>query len=245
MSSEYTFPLDVGPMYQVYSEIPSHPMQRKVLWIGNSYTECHLLPFLVRNLSLHYGPWVAAPTFCVRGGESMAGHLKTGHAASQLALGGWHAVVLQEWSMGTYNDGLGSFMPAIKEMVGLAKAQGTEVYLYQTWARKKEPWRIDTIAAAYQKASEETGATVLPCGRAWQLLLEKRPDLTLHTEDESHPQAIGSFLAAMTQWRVIGGQAFSNCPSKLELVGRTFVEIEDSLKKDVLDAVEGALTFTK
>lgn len=239
--NKYAFPLDVGPMYQICSELPSHPLQRRVLWVGNSYTEYNWLPFMVRNLSLHYGPWAVSPTYCIRGGESLTKHLGNGHAAKLIAEGGWHAVVFQEWSQGTYNNDIGEFLPAVKELAGLAKAQGAEVYLYQTWARKNEPWRLDTIVKGYAEAAKAIGARVLPCGRTWQLFSELMPEVSLHTEDNSHPQPLGTFLAALTQWRVMGGQAFESCPQNIGFSGFTLLELNAAIQKAALEAVEKAV----
>lgn len=216
-------------------------MQRKVLWIGNSYTEYNWLPYTVKNLSLHYGPWAISPSYCIRGGESLTKHLSNGHAARMIAQGGWHAVIIQEWSQGIYNNEFGEFMPAVKEMVGLAKAQDAQVYLYQTWARRNEPWRIDTIAKGYADAAKETGASVIPCGRTWQFFREMMPEVVLHTEDNSHPTPLGSFLSALTQWRVLGGQPLQGCPSSVGHYGTTTLELDATVQKAALEAVEKAM----
>ncbi|TVR49170.1 MAG: hypothetical protein EA425_12850 [Puniceicoccaceae bacterium] len=237
-ATPFSFPLDPGPGFVLHRELPRHPAQRPLLWIGNSYTGCFRLPLLVKGLSLQFGPWAVAPAYCIRGGESLTGHEAAGHARELIEQGGWHAIILQDWSKGTFDDSLGPFLPGVRALAKRVRATGAALYLYQTWERANDPGRMDAIEAAYAEAARETGATVLPCGRAWAELRRERPDAVLHIEDDSHPTLLGSTLAALVQWRVLGGQPLASVPTTVDLEGGPVEAVPPALVAAVTGVIE-------
>ena len=73
---------------------------------------------------------------------------------------------------------------------------GAKTALYLTWARQDVPEMQNAITSAYTSIGKELGATIVPCGVAWQNLLKKQKGPALHAEDKSHPTLAGSYLAA-------------------------------------------------
>jgi hypothetical protein len=54
----------------------------------------------------------------------------------------------------------------------------------------------DTITSMYVQIASEIDALVAPVGEAWRKVRAAQPDWVLHTEDRSHPNILGSYLAA-------------------------------------------------
>jgi hypothetical protein len=65
-----------------------------------------------------------------------------------------------------------------------------------TWARLDYPGTQEIITYAYETLAAELGAAVVPCGLAWQRVLQEIPKLNLHRIDQLHPTVEGSYLNA-------------------------------------------------
>jgi hypothetical protein len=49
----------------------------------------------------------------------------------------------------------------------------------------------------YVVVTRDNGATLVPCGDAWELNYAAKPSIRLHTKDNSHPEFIGTYLNAL------------------------------------------------
>jgi len=108
---------------------------------------------------------------------------------------------------------------------------GGEPVLYMTHAyvkphRRHRPGMIDDIASLYIETGNAIDALVIPVGLAFEEAYRRRPDIQLHKNfDGSHPDTLGSYLAAATVFASI----YRRSP-----VGNTYdyfgeVEREDAL----------------
>jgi hypothetical protein len=87
---------------------------------------------------------------------------------------------------------------------------GARTALYMTHAYAEEHRRHDegntaAIEALYRDVAQQTGAMVIPVGLAFEEARTRRPDLALHTRDDSHPNLLGSYLAAATVFSSLYG----------------------------------------
>lgn len=168
----------------------------RVLFVGNSFTYGNDLPGLVAELALSRDPPVQLEVESVASdGMTLERHWNDGEVGRRLATGAWDVLVLQEQGSRPLTD------PDLMEeyarrFVALAQKAGTDVILFQTWARLHQPETEQPRAAAYRRIAESIGATVAPVGAAWSRALARRPKPALHAADGVHANPAGSRLAA-------------------------------------------------
>ena len=91
-----------------------------------------------------------------------------------------------------------------------AQAIGIETYLYMTHAYRDSDVRyeenlIEKIKLAYYEAAEISNSTVIPVGIAFEIAYEKKPNIKLHLPDGTHPNMLGTYLAASTVFATLTG----------------------------------------
>jgi len=182
----------------------------RILFIGNSFTTRNDLPGLLSAIS-EAGKGITIKSKVISaGGASLRRHWNAG-VASTINDRTWDYVVLQEQSTlpvknaDRFHENVREFVPAMKE-------SGAKMVLFMTWARKHEPENQKLLTDSYNQIGKESGATVVPTGTAWQILLEKHDKPVLHAEDGSHPTVAGSYLAACTFYATL----FGGDPTKLQ-----------------------------
>jgi hypothetical protein len=199
-----------------------------VFFLGNSYVYYNTLPAILEGFGsgLESGP-VIRTGFHLHGGFSLRRHLDDGHLPDSMAVpapgdGAWEHAVIQEHSrLGvSYSDPergtLGSdapFQEAVDEAIGMARGLGMEPLLYMTWAKEAFPDQIGDLAEAYGEAGERNSVPVAPVGLAWDRVRIERPDLSLFTEDGSHPNPVGSYLAASVIYATLTGRSPVGAPA--------------------------------
>ena len=167
----------------------------RILFIGNSYTSRNDLPALLTQLAASAPKPIQLQTrMIIAGGAQLKMHWNKGIAAKVIDEG-WDYVVLQEQSTLPWKS-----PQRMHESVRLfderIKAAGAKTVLYMTWARADDAGRQQAITEAYVSIGGELKARVAPVGLAWQHVLKKHPEIPLHDDDQSHPTAAGSRLAA-------------------------------------------------
>ena len=169
---------------------PKHP--RRVLFIGNSYTFYNGgIPNALNRLSK--GALDCTPS--VSGGKSLAWHYNQGEALKVLRSERWDDIVLQDYSLQTLNK-IDLFFLFVRRFDAEIDAIGARTVLYQTWPRKNLPQTGPRIYDAYEDAAAENTARLAPVGKAFEASLKERPELDLYTQDNSHPNPAGTYLAA-------------------------------------------------
>jgi hypothetical protein len=179
----------------------------RVLFVGNSYTTRNDMPMMLKQLATASDPGVRLEIEVVAfGGASLAAHWNKGDVQNYLGGQKWDAVVLQDQSTRPLRA-LTSMQKHVRLLVAAAKTSGAKPFLYMTWARKHDPASQRAITEAYQQLAEETGAALVPVGLVWQELRKIGHGLELYAPDESHPSAIGSYIAACTHLVSLFGAA--------------------------------------
>lgn len=167
----------------------------KVLFIGNSYTYFNDLPRMVQGLAQVAGKSLETAAV-TSGGKSLEWHLYSNPATlDAIDKSGWDFVVLQDYSLQTIVDP-GKMRGAATSLAARIRAVSATPVLYMTWARQHIPEMQDTITDIYMRIAREIDARVAPVGEAWRKVRAASPGLVLHTEDRSHPNIVGSYLAA-------------------------------------------------
>ena len=190
-------------------------VQKRVLFIGNSYTSCNDMPLMIQKLAeaAHEQERLSFKAFTV-GGCTLSRHwLRTG-ARLEVRKGRWDHVVLQEQST--------TPIAQRETMHGYARLFDTEVLMagaktvfFLTWARRHRPHDQEALTDAYVSIAKELKAQVAPVGLAWQMALEQQPGIKLHDSDKSHPTRTGSYLAACVFYTTLYGRTPLGLPGRL------------------------------
>lgn len=187
--------------------------EKRVLFIGNSYTSVNDLPRMVSDVANSCGDRIVYESN-IPGGCTFSQHC-TNQSMELINQGGWDIVVLQEQSQ------YPAFPPAqveaevfpyARQLVSsiYAASPCAEPMFYMTWGRKNgDRFNGDIyppigtyegmdslLALRYGMMAEENDAALCPVGRVWHWLRHNHPAIELYQDDESHPSVAGSYAAA-------------------------------------------------
>ena len=186
----------------------------RILFIGNSYTYCNDLPKIVEQLSNATGKRVQT-AMVTTGGVSLEWHWCNPETLEALDGGEWDFVVLQDYSLQAVEapekmrNAVASFVPRIRNAYAAP-------LLYLTWARQHIPEMQDELNRTCLSMARQLDITVAPVGIAWRKTLGACPELVLHTDDGSHPNTLGSYLAACVFYATIFGESPVGLTNELE-----------------------------
>lgn len=187
----------------------------EVLFLGNSYTFYNNMPNMASQIATSLGDTLLVE-LNAPGGWKLEQHAANNSSSIQkIQEKNWDYVVLQAQS----NEP--SFPPSQVAQETYPYAQilvdsiesnysCTEPIFFMTWGRKNGDNIngqiypiISTYAGMQQRLREsylemgiDNDATVAPVGMAWKESINTNPNFELYTNDESHPNEAGSYLAA-------------------------------------------------
>ena len=192
-----------------------HAQNTRVLFIGNSFTYVNDLPGLFTQLAASMGETVQTG-MSAPGGYTFQGHTTLPATTAALAQGDWDYVVLQEQSQ------LPSFPPAqvatdcypyAAQLAQQARAANpcVEVIYMMTWGKENgddtncASWppvctyegMQQRLHESYVQMAVDNSAWCAPVGEVWRQHREQFPAMGLYS-DGSHPNIIGSYIAAST-----------------------------------------------
>lgn len=200
----------------------------KILYIGNSYTFVNDLPALTASLAEAGNQAKIVTDSQLVGGATLEQHWNDGIALTKIQQGGWDFVVLQEQSMrpllqrDLMHEYGKRFADEIKNVDAIP-------LLYQTWARQATPGTQGNLSAAYVTLADKVSGEVAPVGDAWGKALQQVPGLLLHSDDGSHPNPTGSYLAACVFYSVLYERSPEGLPGRLTVNGAVLTDVSDAL----------------
>jgi len=198
-----------------------------LLFIGNSYTHCNRMPDMIRSLAISApNPADIAVAHISPGGWNFRQHSENPESLDAIATPGRDIVVLQNHSLGAI-EGLDEMLVYGTRLAGKIADAGAHPLLYQTWARQHTPQMIEPIRDGYVALAEKIGAQVAPVGLAWKMALERDPSLDFYTEDQSHPTATGTYLAACVFCGILLNRPSTGLAGRVIVEGETIVELDD------------------
>lgn len=185
-------------------------LKRKVLFLGNSYTDVNNLPQLIHDVAISAGDTLIydknAP-----GGYRLENHFNDVTSKAKIMAGGWDYVVLQGQSQEPITNS-NAFLNAGIELYTLIKQYNTCAVTmpYVTWGRKNGdagncPFFPEvctyqgmdsTLKRKYLYLGYFINGEVSPVSVVWNYLRNNHPSIELYDADESHPNAAGSYAAA-------------------------------------------------
>ncbi|QJR11081.1 hypothetical protein DSM104443_02152 [Usitatibacter rugosus] len=122
------------------------------------------------------------------------------------------------------------------------KARGgkTALYMSQVYVKphkEVKPDNLDKTASLYTSVGNEIGALVIPVGLAFEEAYKRRPGIQLHKDfDGSHPELIGTYLAACTVYASVYGK--SPVGNKYDYYGKIDKEMAAFLQQVAADTVK-------
>lgn len=201
-------------------------MELKVLFIGNSHTYLHKMPWIVAGLcrAEHRG----CSIFVEQRTENGAGfksHWKDRETRERIASRPWDAVVLQDRSGGPIEE-LEVFHEYARHLVDEVKKQGADPVFYMTWAHRDRPGQQDRITEAYREAARVLNAGLAPVGTAWERVQMEKPDLDLYHADGRHAGPAGAYLAACVLYATLFNTSPVGLPSTFTIQGKRRVDLD-------------------
>ena len=190
------------------------------LFIGNSYTHYNDMPEQIFAKILKAAGYDATVTRITKGGWYLIDSAKStdevgAKVESALKLRDYDYIVLQEQSTcpALYPD---KFYTGVRNLAAKVIADGATPILYGTWGRKEghsvlkeNGWTNESmtwmISAAYEAIGAELGIDVAYAGLAFFDVYNNNKNINLYDSDLTHPNATGSYLAAMTIFAKITG----------------------------------------
>lgn len=220
----------------------------KILFVGNSYTYYNNMParyfgelmkaagYKVKVISLTKGGWTLSNSADAR--DELGSQVD-----SMLKNQSFDFVVLQEQSM-TPAVNVGSFYGGVRRLNNKIRESGATPILYATWGRKQGSGDLTAtgltaetmtwkLAAAYEHMGQTHDIPVAHVGLAFWDIVQNHRNIALHDPDMSHPNAAGSYLAALTLFARITGVD----PTTVDYEGGVGSNIEPILKEAARKAV--------
>ncbi len=173
----------------------------KILFIGNSHTFVHYVPFRVRAFCESHGQLIDA-VMLTHPGMGLDWHLQQSQTYFNLMCGGYDAVILQHNAHPF--PGKDSLLKAGEQLAALAP-KDTKIYLYMTWSEKNNPKGQAAMSDAYRALAEKIGALICPVGQIWWQVISEHPEDELYFTDGEHSSVLGASLSAAVIGRTLLG----------------------------------------
>jgi hypothetical protein len=192
---------------------------QRLLFIGNSYTGVNKLPEVFLEVVKGSGRPAPVVKSSTPGGRTLKQHLAIAGSMKLVDEGNWDVVVLQGQSQEpaiaeTDETVRKEFQESAAELCRRVRAKSPKVkiYFYETWARHADYWKAakkgpdvganpkemqTRLRKWYGVVAQDNGATLVPCGDAWELNYASSAPVRLHTSDHSHPEFVGTYLNAL------------------------------------------------
>lgn len=187
----------------------SQGLKRRVLFLGNSYTQFNNLPGLLASAAASVGDTLQFD-FNTPGGYTLDQHFGNSASTNKIKAGSWDFVVLQEQSQ----------LPALEEYSFGASIQLSRLIrrfnpcarplFYMTWGRKNGDGQFcriwppvctyagmdSLLRKRYLEMAQINKTEVSPVGGTWKYIRQNHPTIELYDPDGSHPSLAGSYAAA-------------------------------------------------
>jgi hypothetical protein len=192
----------------------------RVLFVGNSYLYYgDSLHNHVRRMAIAADPTLAkklAYKSATIGGAKLADH-NIDHLTEPGRIGvkePFQLVILQGGSAAPLSEKRrAQFREKVLEYSKLIASRGGKTALYLTHAyvpphKRAKPENIRLTEDLYVSVGNEANALVIPVGLAFEEAYRRKPGIKLHKDyDGSHPELIGTYLAACTVYASIYGKS--------------------------------------
>jgi hypothetical protein len=167
-----------------------------VLFIGNSLTAANNLPAVVAQLAEADGQPRPTVQMVAVGGFSLEDHWNRGDAQRAIASGGWNFVVLQQGPSALL-ESRRLLVEYARRFGDVIRTAGARPALYMVWPSRERRQDAGGVSQSYRAAATAVSGLIFPAGDAWNLVLQRRRELALYSDDGLHPTMAGTYLAAL------------------------------------------------
>lgn len=229
---------------------------KKVLFIGNSYTNYNNLPKMVEDAAFSVGDILIHDKH-TPGGSTLSNHASSNAAMNKINSNDWDHVVLQEQSqLPSFGDVQVSnevypFAKALCDSIRANNACSRPMF-YMTWGRENGdqsncvflPYLCtyegmdSMLNLRYRIMAEDNEAVLSPVGEVWHYIRDNHPEIDLYTGDGSHPSIRGSYVAAITFYTAIFKKDPSLISYNSSLDAAMAEDIRNAVKLIVFDNLE-------
>lgn len=186
-------------------------LNKKVLFLGNSYVYVNDLPNVLSNLA-QSGGYELITDHITRGGAKLKDFLCREDELNsdlnyKLKENQWDYVVLQEQSQvpAIPSKCKNEMYPSVRLLNDNIKSCGAKTILFMTWGRQfgddengfeNFESMQQALTEGYTTIANEISSLISPAGLAWLKAKQKNADIALWDEDCSHPSILGTYLTA-------------------------------------------------
>lgn len=228
-----------------------------VLFLGNSYTYVNDLPGVVEAMAKTGKSKLKTQSYTAGGAALIQFWEGSEHAKARerVKQGCFDYVVLQDQSVTPCSAPQWTLKFGGK-WAQLAHYGKSKPVFFLTWAHKTPDGRAfdgrmqDELTAVYRRVAQENDALLAPVGEAWRQWYQLHPTDSLHAEDGSHPNALGTYLAGCVFYAVLTKESAVGLPCRLRTApGHTLAVPADKAKEcqriadEVLKAEAELCTF--
>ena len=196
----------------------------RILFIGNSHTYKHAMPFQVREMiRFRKGATACDIWSYTAAGRSLSWHGAEEGTRQAVRQFEWDYIVLQQAThpFGGYEE----LAEGYRLLRPHLEVSGAEIILYVTWKRKNAPESDQQeINDAFARLAGEESLRTVPAGDAWAMVAREHPGINLYEEDGSHASPAGSYLIACMFFNALTGESPEGLPARL--VGRKDVLVD-------------------
>ncbi len=235
------------------SEVLDKSKKYNFLFIGNSYTHYNDMPEQIFAKIIKAAGYDATVTRITKGGWYLIDSAKSSDEVgakvdSALELRDYDFVILQEQSTCPAATPA-KFYTGVRNLAQKVIADGATPILYGTWGRKtghsvlaNNGWTNESmtwmISAAYEAIGAELGIDVAYAGLAFFDVYTNNKNINLYDEDLTHPNATGSYLAAMTIFAKITGVDPTTVNYNAALTDEAATILKEAARKAVWETPE-------
>lgn len=212
----------------------------RILFIGNSHTYFHGMPYQCRELLAGLGV-EATVSMIAQPGRSLTWHCFNPATKFALSCDHWDHIILQQATHPF--PAQKSLLAAVKKLIRMIP-DGQSVWLYKTWCEKAIPGNQVKIDEAFKSVSEKLNIPVIPVANAWHAVERRYPGHELYDEDGRHAGRGGSYLTALCMARALSGKSVCGLPATLRYRDRLINRVSSSdavLYQNAADAEVGVL----
>ena len=180
-----------------------------ILFIGNSHTYYHGMPYQCRELLAGLGI-KARVSMIAQPGEDLDWHGQHSTTHHAFRFDAWDHIILQQASHPF--PGQDALFEAVNKLLRLMP-EGQSVWLYNTWCEKAKPWNQQVIDQAFRALSVERKLPVIPVSSTWHAVERRDPGHELYHTDGEHAGRGGSYVTALCMARALSGKSVRGLPS--------------------------------
>ncbi len=231
---------------------------KRILFIGNSYTDVNNLPEMIKEAAASAGHGIEYSAN-LPGGCTFSQHC-TNESMRLIQQGSWDVVVLQEQSQ------LPSFpqeqvewqvFPYAEQLVEAVYQYNTcaEPMFYMTWGRRDgDRFNADSFPVLgtyegmdsmlyerYMYMAQTNDASVSPVGRVWRYLRTHHRDIELYDGDGSHPSVAGSYAATCAFYTML----FEDSPLNITYSATLDRDVAETIRNVAKQVVYDSLSYWK